>query len=178
MNSLEGPFRAIVAGPHQGLLVRKQRIDLAKWLVKTATVLNVSQNYRYLVPDNIRHKLGRAPDIPAGFEVYLAKIRVSPGDGQFDWQQGLQSISFVSTKHTSSELAEANMRLGCAIRVNELVGTVYFSPNPVDLRPSVGMTRAWPRPDQGVTWETIPLIDSLHECLIVAVRAKQRSLFE
>lgn len=75
--------RTILSDDHQQVL--------AHWFIKTAVVLNTSQNYRLMMfPRQARHEVARG--IPSDFGVYIAKHR-QPAGGQLNFGQATGAIS-------------------------------------------------------------------------------------
>jgi hypothetical protein len=171
MNDLERPFEAAMFDrPREGLVARAQRVDLGRWFAKTAAVLNTSQNYRHLLPDSARHSLGRGGGLPHGFEAYLARVEVGPDAGEIDWVQGLGPVGFVQRDLVDAAHAVGERLFGCAIRVQEIVGTVYFGAAAHSVKLATNMVGIWPRPHHGITWQGLPAVKSLHECLMPELR--------
>jgi hypothetical protein len=171
MNSLERPFEAAMFDqPRTGLITRAQRLDLARWFAKTAAVLNTSQNYRHLLPDSTRHTLGRSSGLPPGFQVYLARSQTGSEAGEIDWARGLSPFGFIPSDVVNPAVDGSERLFGCAIRVQDVVGTVYFAPPEYSLIAVTAMVGIWPRPHHGATWSSLPALESLHEGLVAEFR--------
>ena len=98
---------------------------LARWFVKTAIVINVSQPYRLLWRDTRRHQVQtRVPD-----NVAISLFRVPESD--VSWAQGA-AISF-NLHHPDLDSAEVgnlttNLTHLCRIQIGTLVGVVVAFP--------------------------------------------------
>lgn len=132
------------------LLVDEQRLvagrsaeTLARWLAKTAVIINVSQTYRLLWPRHARHRIQFG--LPPNIRISLHRANGS----DLNWMQG----AYVQTASSPSRLDPVtlqrvlNMVHICQVQVGTLVGVVVrlpweISDSTVDM-PGIAL---WPTP--------------------------------
>ena len=84
MSRLEAVFEEVLSRHRAHAWTPSDQKTMAHWFAKTAIAINVSQNYRLLVPAEERHAV--ADGVPPGFEVYLA--RANSYHTHLDFKQG------------------------------------------------------------------------------------------
>lgn len=128
MSALESGFQPFVAAKDDvapGVV--------AQWFIKTAFVLNVSQNTRLLVPREVRLDLA-AGRISERVSVYFHDLNEPvTEDVSFNWAQGAQvpvmTIFDAGDTGVKAAIEDGLRRLwACSIRIGTLVGTVVVSP--------------------------------------------------
>lgn len=147
MNELEKAARAILsATPPLTAWSRDDQYVMARWFVKTAVVLNTSQNYRLMIPAPVRHAV--SDGIPPEFAVFLNSYTEGQGQLEFAQQAGL-GFGFVSVdpedEEAMAKVQEVISRpLAVWIRIREVVATVAYAPPSGWAEPSHPSTRIWP----------------------------------
>lgn len=130
MSQVESDFQPYVRGRRRDVPIE----PIVRWFVKTAFVLNVSQNTRLLVPRPVRVGLGQGT-LSSRVGVYFHRVRkVEKGGGRLNWAQagGAVQSGFLAEAHIP-RLRDSIKRLwSCAIRIDDIVGTVVVNP-PGDL---------------------------------------------
>jgi len=162
MSTLEVAALPILApaGPATPL-TRADQVVLARWFLKTAAVLNSSQNYRLMLPAPVRHSA--AADPHPDVKVFLG--RRPPGNGMFAFaQQAGVTFSFAPTGSQAEVQALMAKGYACAIGVNDLVGIVAYAPPGGWAVPSVENVQIWPAGEEQSRAE-LPLIDNLFEAV-------------
>ena len=158
MASLEAATKPVLTRrPLRGRITPDEAEILARWFIKTAVNLNVSQPYRLLVDAPARHAL--ATHIPDGFEVYLFRVRRQ--NGVVDWVQksvdgGVVPAGMVDEFNRLTELT-----LVTHIRVADVVGVVVYRPTLLPLLDVAveGTARVFPLPGKLPTWGGLPWHD-------------------
>ena len=141
MSRLETEFERVLLGEPARPWTRGDQQIVAHWFAKTAIVINVSQNYRLLVPKAERHaaELG----VPPGFEVFVAKT--NGHHTHLDFKQGWNMGGWVTpTDQVESMMALAERCFRCAIRIDDLVGLVLYAPPNKWLEPEDHFISIWP----------------------------------
>lgn len=140
---------------------------VAKWFIKTAIVLNVSQNTRLLVPREVRLELA-AGRINQRVSLYFHKVSsLENSDVSFNWAQGAQMpyLSFDGGLDAPrrAHLEESHRTLwACSVRVGPLVATTIIAP------PGESWTSAWEAPGAqavaagvvkpSLDWDRLPVL--------------------
>jgi hypothetical protein len=124
MSAIETDYKAFyegLPGSHFG--------SVARWFIKTAFVLAVSQNRRLQLPRETRLELA-AGVVPNRVSVYFhEEIVTDPDRGIFDFAQSAQIPPMIVESKSVEAAAESIRELwACSIRVKNLVGTVVLSP--------------------------------------------------
>jgi hypothetical protein len=142
-------------------LTQRDQLVLARWFLKTAAVLNSSQNYRLMLPAPVRHSAADDPHPDVG--VFLG--RRPPGGGMFAFaQQAGVTFSFAPTGRQAEVQALMAKGYACAIGVNDLVGVVAYAPPGGWAVPSVETVQIWPAGPE-ISRDELPLIDNLFEAV-------------
>jgi hypothetical protein len=162
MSTLEVAALPILAPADPAVpLTQADQVVLARWFLKTAAVLNSSQNYRLMLPAPVRHSAATEPH--PDVKVFLG--RRPPGNGMFAFaQQGGVTFSFAPTGSQAEVQALMAKGYGCAIGVNDLVGIVAYAPPGGWAVPSVEAVQIWPAGEEPSRAE-LPLIDNLFEAV-------------
>ena len=164
MSQLENLAR-VVLFPSGGrdVLDAQGQHTLARWLIKTAVVLNTSQNYRLMIPESARHEVahGISPD----FGVYIASH--SQADGQLNFAQTAGGvISVVPQDQTNDYQAAAKRVYCCGLAIGDVLGVVVYSPPGAWAMPTERMARIWPPDSPAIVWSELPdvadLTDPMH----------------
>jgi len=172
MNDLEVAVRPLLSQlPQRGQMTRAEAEVLARWFIKVAVNLNVSQPYRLLIPEADRHELSTS--IPPRFAVDLFRARRQ--DGCFDWIQGA-SVGFLLPSTLSVERLRSvcERTLSTNIRVTDLVARVIYLPAPLlaeKLVPATDATTIWPLPSKMPFWSKIPRHDDYMQGRIIDYNA-------
>lgn len=113
---------------------RSRRRDVAvepivRWFAKTAFVLNVTQNTRLLVPRDIRLGLA-AGRLDERISVFFHRVvKMEPRGGRINWAQSGGATAPGEVEEGSEQFLESVKHLwACAIRLDDIVGTVLINP--------------------------------------------------
>ena len=134
---------------------------LARWFLKTAAVLNSSQNYRLMLPAAVRHSA--AGDPHPDVKVFLGRRALDGGKIEFTQQAGV-AFGFAPTDRQAELRALMAKGYACAIGVNDLLGIVAYAPPGGWAVPSVEAVRIWPSARAKSRLE-LPLIEYLFEAV-------------
>ncbi len=134
---------------------------LARWLLKTAAVLNSSQNYRLMLPAQVRHSAARDPH--PDVKVFLGRRTLDGGKIEFAQQAGV-TFGFAPTNRQPELRALMAKGYACGIGVNDLLGIVAYAPPGGWAVPSVEAVRIWPTA-QALSRLELPLIENLFEAV-------------
>jgi hypothetical protein len=141
MRRLEEQFLKVFLRDPAQAWTREEQQTVAHWFAKTAIVINVSQNYRLLVPQAERHAAEMG--VPPGFEVFVAKTK--DHRTHLDFKQGWNMGGWViPTDQVERRMALAERCYRCAIRIDDLVGVVLYAPPDNWLEPQEAFTSIWP----------------------------------
>lgn len=124
MNDLEVQFRPFIMREPGG----SDLFAVVSWFVKTAFVLNVSQNTRLLVPRDARLSLA-AGVLDPRISVYVHRVPYpEPGGGQINW---VQNASFAPVSYPPSLkdlwFDEIKYIWACTIRLRNIAVTVVLN---------------------------------------------------
>jgi hypothetical protein len=160
MSTLEGAALPLLAPADPAApLSQADQVVLARWFLKTAAVLNSSQNYRLMLPAPVRHSASTDPH--PDVKVFIGHR--PPGNGMFAFaQQAGVTFSFAPTGSQAEVQALMAKGYACAIGVNDLVGIVAYAPPGGWAVPSVETVQIWPAGSERLRAE-LPLIDNLFE---------------
>lgn len=142
-------------------LSEAHQVVLARWFLKTAAVLNASQNYRLMLPAPVRHSA--AADPHPDVKVFLGRRPTGNGIFAFAQQAGV-TFSFAPTGRQAEVHALMEKGYACAIGVNDLVGIVAFAPPGGWAVPSVETVQIWPAGPELSRLE-LPFIENLFEAV-------------
>lgn len=134
---------------------------LARWLLKTAAVLNSSQNYRLMLPAPVRHSA--AGDPHADVKIFLGRRTLDGGKIEFGQQAGV-AFGFAPADRQTELWALMAKGYACAIGVNDLLGIVAYAPPGGWAVPSVEAIRIWPTA-RALSRIELPLIENLFEAV-------------
>lgn len=137
--------------------------EIARWLVKTAVVLNSSQNYRLMVPSHARHEL--AVGMSRDFGVYLAYHRQPTG--QLDFAQTTGALSVTSADQVDAYQRVSEQVFGCGLAIGDLLGIVVYAAPDGWAWPTEPMAKIWPAA-QALDWQTLPMVDDMQSALMLA----------
>lgn len=158
MASLEASAKPVLtAHPLRGRITEDQATILARWFIKTAVNLNVSQPYRLLVEATSRHAL--ATHVPDRFAVYLFRVRRQ--NGVIDWVQKSPDFGLVPSDRVDEFAGLGQLTLVTHIRIADVVAVVTYVPEPLhwlDVLPEE-TARIHPLPAGLPTWGDLPLHD-------------------
>lgn len=155
MSSLEAAAKGILTRrPLRHRIPSDEAEVLARWFIKTAVNLNVSQPFRLLVDAPARHAL--ATRIPERFAVYLFRVRRQ--NGMVDWVQKGVDSGLVPSEMVDEFSRLTSLTLVTHIRVADVVGVVSYVPAPVGtLDVAVdGADLIHPEPPRLPTWGGLP----------------------
>jgi hypothetical protein len=127
---------------------------LARWFVKTAVIINVSQPYRLLWDAERRHQVQTG--LPAN--VHVSVYRVPEPD--LNWMQGSIPTATSQPGRAAARLAELiGMTHVCEIQVGTLVGVVVALPGELSTAAVDGPGEVlWPAPlRRSVNLDTLPI---------------------
>lgn len=156
MSRLEVVFEEVLSRHRAHAWTPSDQKTIAHWFAKTAIAINVSQNYRLLVPAEERHAV--ADGVPPGFEVYLA--RANSYHTHLDFKQGWNMGGWLIPPDAidrTMRLAERCYR--CAIRIDDLIGLVIYAPPANWLVPEAGFARIWPQANESLSWTELPEVE-------------------
>lgn len=123
----------------------EQAIVIARWVAKTASIINRSQLQRVKVPDEARHGLLRADhNLPPGWRIYAYRDKMA--DPIITFMQGITSYAIHDKETPKDMVIEAIDRLFCcAIKLSEIIFVAYYVPASVlDFSPVAEMRSLWP----------------------------------
>jgi hypothetical protein len=168
MSDLEMAARPLLVAGARGEtdreLGRAEQLTLARWFFKTAIVLNCSQNYRLLLPWNVRHsaKTGLHPDV----RVLVARRPFNPED-QVDFRQGFSGLTALVPTDKAQELAMALERIYAGwIGVADWWGLVIYAVPGGWPEPGVDFRQIWPYRRE-FDWADLPLCRDLDEAFLL-----------
>lgn len=150
-------------------LARNDPAQFSKWCVKTATVINLSQQRRIQIPDGARRPLcGEQTDIDDRWSVYLSRTESKP-ESPLGWFQG--AMPNVACDDYD-EVVECILRetYACSMKLGEIVATVFFKPDPtIQLDPAGDLSpvRALPHAVEGLLTQEFQL-PLFHHCAVAA----------
>lgn len=150
----------VPSDPSAPITPRDQGV-IARWLLKTAAVLNSSQNYRLMLPAPVRHSA--AGDPHPDVKVFLGRRPLDGGKIEFGQQAGV-TFGFAPTDRQAELRAFMAKGYACAIGVNDLLGIVAYAPPGGWAVPSVEAVRIWPTAGALSRLE-LPLIEHLFEAV-------------
>jgi hypothetical protein len=158
MASLEASTKPILTRhPLRGRITHDEAAVLARWFVKTAVNLNVSQPYRLLVEAPSRHAL--ATHLPDRFAVYLFRVRRQ--NGLIDWVQKSPDAGIVPSGRVDEFSRLGGLTLVTHIRIADVAAVVTYVPEPLqtlDVLPDE-TARIHPVPARLPTWGGLPRHD-------------------
>lgn len=158
MASLEASAKPVLTRhPLGGRITEDEAAILARWFIKTAVNLNVSQPYRLLVEAPSRHAL--ATHVPDRFAVYLFRVRRQ--NGVIDWVQKSPDFGMVPSGRVDEFARLGALTLVTHIRIADVVAVITYVPEPLqslDVLPEE-TARIHPWPDRLPTWRGLPLHD-------------------
>jgi len=141
MSRLEAAFEEVLFIDRGQTWSPQDQKTVAHWFAKTAIAINVSQNYRLLVPAHERNVV--AAGVPPGFEVYVARARSHRT--HLDFKQGWNMGGWlIPTDEIERMMRLAERCYRCAIRIDDLIGLVIYAPPDTWLVPKSDFTRIWP----------------------------------
>jgi len=155
MASLEASTKPILTRkPLRGRITEGEAAVLARWFIKTAVNLNVSQPYRLLVEAASRHAL--ATHIPDRFAVYLFRVRRQ--NGVIDWVQKSPDAGIVPSDRVDEFSRLGGLTLVTHIRIADLAAVIIHVPEPLRSLDAVpeGTSRIYPLPTRLPTWGGLP----------------------
>ena len=161
MSELELLVRPVLfpAGGRNALPVEDQPV-LARWLVKTAVVLNTAQNYRLMIPGHARHAVSSG--VPGDFGVWLSRHHQSEGALNFGQTTGVMSV--VPSDQLDRYQEAAERVYGCALAIGDLAAVIVYAEPGCWAMPSEQMTRLWPSRGP-IAWADLPVLDDLSMAL-------------
>lgn len=167
MSSLEVQVRPVLFPPsgRASLDATSQQI-LARWFIKTAVVLNSSQNYRLMVPTPARHAL--AHGIPSDFGVYLASHHQT--DGQLNFGQTTGAMGVAHSEFVEEFQAASEQVYGCGLAIGDLLGVVIYAVPGAWANPTEPMIRIWPSSRGLIRWADLPEVTDITLPLYLAGR--------
>ena len=140
------------------------QLALARWFFKTAIVLNSSQNWRLLLPREVRHsaRAGVHPDV----RILVAQRTPKPSD-QVEFYQGFTGMITFVPEDRASAMGRAGERIYAGwIGVADWYGVVIYAPPGWWPNPVTEFRQLWPY--QGdFDWADIPAWSNLAEELIL-----------
>ncbi len=106
--------------------------DTVMWFVKTAMVLNVTQNTRLLVPRDVRLSLAEGM-LDSRLSVTFHRVvrsNKTVRDGHFNWVQGGPHVPILEGPPELSEDFHQRLKQcwACSIRLDSIVATVIYTP--------------------------------------------------
>ena len=169
MSQLEVEARKVLF-PSDGctILTSEDQGILARWFTKTAVALNISQNFRLLLPSAMRHalQLGMPPDL----RVFLAR-HVDQKHGQLDWRQGAQVVALVPAGRSLEDAPSIHRVHVASIRIVDLVGVIVYSPPGGWAIPWKPTLQIWPATGCDVDRSLIPILEHMTDAQLVGGHA-------
>ena len=129
----------------------KHPLLFARWVAKTATLINVSQQYRLQIPAAARHGLQSQDSLPKGWRVYAFTLGIEESP-VINWAQGTMP-TFTAPESKMDELKkEAGNIFSCAIKINNFGAVAFWHPDSIyQLEPAYPMRRLWPKAEGGLS---------------------------
>lgn len=156
MSRLESAFEEVIFRDRDHAWSLAEQEAAAHWFAKTAIAINVSQNYRLLVPADERH--AASVGVPPGFEVYLALAKTYRT--HLDFKQGWNMGGWVvPTELINRTMQWAERCYRCAIRIDDLIGLVLYAPPAKWLVPEAGFAAIWPHAHQSLLLADLPVVE-------------------
>lgn len=146
MSSLENRVKSIYeSGWHSQ--IDKQATLIARWIAKTATTLNVSQQRRVLVPEAARHGLHNSKQLPVGWKVYIFDCPTE--EPSITWIQGGAIFVPNYTEDASDLLGRIYV---CSLKLGSLGAVCYWNPPEVkSIKPKQNYKQIWPKLEKGLS---------------------------
>ena len=101
--------------------INKNQTLLARWLAKTATTLNASQQFRVMVPALARHGLINREVLPEGWLIYVFDCKTR--EPAINWLQG---GSVIATNTSRGDSKTAGQIFRCALKLGGFGGMVFL----------------------------------------------------
>lgn len=151
MSDLETSFRnSFLSGWENNF--EQDHILFARWIAKTATIINLSQFSKIQIPEHARHGLSKIDKLPEGWKIYLYKCEDDPIC--ITWSQGC--IPYIlKNKITTEEISSiSNMFFCCSIRIMNFIGVAFWTPpgKVFHLEPIVEGKELWPNNKGDLTY--------------------------
>ena len=173
MSSLEVQVRPVLFPPSgRASLDATSQQRLARWFIKTAVVLNTSQNYRLMVPTPARHAL--AHGIPSDFGVYLASHHQT--DGQLNFGQTTGAMGVAQSEFVEEFQAASEQVYGCGLAIGDLLGVVIYAVPGAWAIPTEPMICIWPLSRDLIHWADLPEVTDITLPLYLAGQHPQFSV--
>ncbi len=127
MSELEGNMATFIREEEKSTITLDK---IARWFIKTAFVLNVTQNTRLLVPRTVRLALANGKIDPrvSLFFHYAPDATGAEADLRVNWVQGAHLPPIYYDKSKKEAVQKSFKEIwACSIRLDNLVGTVVLS---------------------------------------------------
>lgn len=169
MSAVEARFKAFVTGTRREVPLE----DVVRWFVKTAYVLNVSQNTRLMVPRQERVQFAKGSSTTR-VGVYFHRLTgKQPGGGRFCWIQnaGLPPLLDVPIEREDQFWYSIKRVWCCAIRIDDVCGTVVVNP-PEDVYRVSWEAEGSIACEEGeladkIYWSSLPRVPNFKNCVFV-----------
>jgi len=146
--------------------IDSDNILIARWLAKTATILNLCNQRRVMVPDEARHGLIEKKFLPEGWKVYV--FRCQDENPVINWMQG-GPIIYLMKKTQQKMVAEMGNIFCCGLKIGNLGGIVYWHPPAINrLEPVPALKSIWPVISGellGFKWNPVEVTMSVADCV-------------
>jgi hypothetical protein len=177
MNELDTAFKPVFLGDVNAVL-EKEPLLVARWIAKTATLINISQQRRIQVPAVARHGLSNKDGMPKGWRVYAFSCS-SEGSSPIAWTQGAPIYGILPKEATAENKAQATLGniFICSLKLSNFGAVAYWQPDGVyHLEAALPLRRLWPDPAGNLTeasWDPV-----VGMCVADPVNNKSRWLEE
>ncbi len=125
MSKLEKDFKKCYLNGWQKN-VNGNEILYARWIAKTVTTLNASQQRRVQIPEQARHELVNETKLPSGWQIYIYKT--DKKNRAIDWMQGAYA-SILHSKNDEYNINDIDKIYGCSLKVGDLGTLAFWSPS-------------------------------------------------
>ncbi len=163
MNEIEESFRSVMF-PRVGAIDDESAPKLCQWFAKTAIVLNTSQNYRLMIPREVRHAVKHG--VPRDMAVFLGRMPNPPDQLAFAQQAG-SVIGVLPADEAHLAVAYSERVYACVLRVEDVLAAVVYAPPGSWAKPCAQMTQLHPSSGSRIAWDSLPVIEDMSEPLVL-----------
>lgn len=128
MHELEEAASKIVKTKGWLALASEEPEIFARWCIKTATIINISQQRRLQIPAYARKRMCESQKISAEWRVYISKNKTHP-EYKISWAQGANLlIGYDKTESYEKVMKTAKQVYSCSLKLEDLSVTIFFYP--------------------------------------------------
>jgi hypothetical protein len=161
MSKLEAEFKAHFVQNKRQRMTNEEAEIYAKWFVKTAICLNLSQPYRLLFPKELR--LGLKYVTPASVKVFLFRTRKD--NQEVNWKQTSHEMWTGTPELENLISRNAGLTYSGIIHIGKLNALVIYIPEELQsklIEFETNLALIWP-PTKLPTWGGIPYLNSFED---------------